>query len=44
MLLKHPALRDQLGEQAIRWTERYDWTHIADEILDVYQAVRAKFA
>ena len=44
MLLKHPALRDQLGEQAIRWTERYDWTHIADEILDVYQAVRARFA
>ncbi len=44
MLLKHPALRDQLGEQAIRWTERYDWTHIADEILDVYQAVRARLA
>ena len=44
MLLKHPLLRDQLGEQAIRWTERYDWTHITDEILDVYQTVRAEFA
>ena len=43
MLLKHPLLRDQLGEQAIRWTERYDWTHITDEILDVYQTVRAEF-
>jgi D-inositol-3-phosphate glycosyltransferase len=43
MLLKLPALRDQLGEQALRWTERYDWTHVTDEILDVYNTVCADF-
>jgi D-inositol-3-phosphate glycosyltransferase len=42
LLLKHPNLRDQLGEQAIRWSERYAWTHIADEILDVYEMVHAE--
>ncbi len=44
LLLKHPNLRDHLGEQATRWSERYDWTHVADEILDVYEMVRAEFA
>jgi D-inositol-3-phosphate glycosyltransferase len=43
MLLKLPALRDQLGEQALRWTERYDWAHVTDEILDVYNTVCAGF-
>jgi len=43
LLLKHPSLRDHLGEQAIRWVERYDWTHVAGEILDVYQMVRTDF-
>ncbi|GAB4529281.1 MAG: glycosyltransferase [Anaerolineae bacterium] len=41
LLLRHPALRDHLGEQAIRWAERYAWPHIADEILDVYALVLA---
>jgi D-inositol-3-phosphate glycosyltransferase len=44
LLLRRPSLRDHLGEQAIRWAERYAWTYIADEILDVYEMVRAKFA
>jgi D-inositol-3-phosphate glycosyltransferase len=44
LLLRHTALRDHLGEQAIRWAERYAWTYIADEILDVYDMVRAGFA
>jgi D-inositol-3-phosphate glycosyltransferase len=43
LLLRHSSLRDHLGEQAIRWTERYSWTHIADEILDVFEMVRAEF-
>jgi len=43
LLLKHPSLRDHLGEQAIRWVERYDWAHVAGEILDVYQMVRTDF-
>lgn len=44
LLLRRPSLRDHLGEQAIRWAERYSWTYIADEILDVYEMVHAKFA
>ena len=44
LLLKHPNLRDHLGEQAIRWSKRYDWQHVADEILDVYHMVRADLA
>ena len=43
LLLKHPGLRDHLGEQAIRWAERYAWPHIADEILDVYEMVHTEF-
>lgn len=43
LLLRRPSLRDHLGEQAIRWAERYAWTHIADEILDVYKMVRSEF-
>ncbi|RME44186.1 MAG: glycosyltransferase family 1 protein [Caldilineae bacterium] len=37
LLLRYPRLRDQLGEQAHRWVERFSWAHIADEILTVYQ-------
>ena len=37
------SLRDHLGEQAIRWAERYAWAHIANEILDVYEMVRTEF-
>jgi D-inositol-3-phosphate glycosyltransferase len=44
LLLRHPGLRDHLGEQAIRWAERYAWTYIADEILDVFEMVRGGFA
>jgi D-inositol-3-phosphate glycosyltransferase len=44
LLLRHSGLRDHLGEQALRWAERYAWTHIADEIVDVYEMVRTEFA
>jgi D-inositol-3-phosphate glycosyltransferase len=37
LLIKHPFLRDQLGEQARHTTERYDWPNIASEILDAYR-------
>jgi D-inositol-3-phosphate glycosyltransferase len=37
LVLKHPFLREQLGEQAVRSTERYDWSHIASEILCAYR-------
>jgi D-inositol-3-phosphate glycosyltransferase len=43
LLLRRSSLRDHLGEQAIRWAERYSWTYIADEILDVFDMVRADF-
>jgi D-inositol-3-phosphate glycosyltransferase len=43
LLLRHPNLRDHLGEQAIRWAERYSWSYIVDEILDVYEMVQAEF-
>jgi glycosyltransferase involved in cell wall biosynthesis len=39
LLIKYPRLRNHLGEQAIRWAERYAWTNVADEILDVYKLV-----
>jgi D-inositol-3-phosphate glycosyltransferase len=37
LLLKHPVLRDQLSEQARQWVQRYSWTHIAAELLEVFE-------
>jgi D-inositol-3-phosphate glycosyltransferase len=37
LLLKHRILRDQLGEQARRWVERYSWVNIAGELLEVFE-------
>ncbi len=39
LLLRRPRLREHLGTQAIRWAERYAWTYVADEILEVYRLV-----
>jgi D-inositol-3-phosphate glycosyltransferase len=36
LLMKHPSLREYLGDQAARWAERYSWSSIADEILAVF--------
>jgi D-inositol-3-phosphate glycosyltransferase len=44
LLIKHPFLRDQLGEQARLTTERYDWPNIANEILEVYSVLQAAHA
>ena len=41
LLLKYDGLRQQLGEQARHWAERYSWANVADEILDVYERARA---
>ncbi|MCB0190737.1 MAG: glycosyltransferase [Anaerolineae bacterium] len=37
LLLKHSILRDQLGEQARQWVQRYSWDNIADELLSVFE-------
>lgn len=37
LLLKYPALRDQLGEQARQWVQRYSWQNIAAELLAVFE-------
>ena len=39
LLLKYPVLRDQLSDQARAWVERYSWTNIADELLEVFKGV-----
>jgi D-inositol-3-phosphate glycosyltransferase len=36
LLMKHPSLREYLGDQAMRWAQRYGWSTIADEILEVF--------
>jgi glycosyltransferase involved in cell wall biosynthesis len=41
LLLKYEGLREQLGEQAMRWAERFSWGVIADEILEVYHRALA---
>ncbi len=41
LLLKHPALREQLGDQARHWAGRFSWENIAGEILEVYEQALA---
>lgn len=43
LLLKYPALRDQLSEQAQTWVKRYSWTHIADEVEEVFERTLAAY-
>lgn len=43
LLLKYPALRDQLGEQARLWVQRYSWAHIADEVQEVFERALVQF-
>jgi D-inositol-3-phosphate glycosyltransferase len=37
LLLRYPSLRDQLGEQALRWVKRFSWQNIAADVLKIYQ-------
>lgn len=37
LLLKYPTLREQLGEQARQWVQRYSWDNIADELLEIFE-------
>jgi D-inositol-3-phosphate glycosyltransferase len=39
-LLTDDQLRRRLGQQATRWARRYSWTAVAEQVLDVYDAVR----
>jgi D-inositol-3-phosphate glycosyltransferase len=36
LLLDHPELRRQLGQQAGQWAQRFSWQTIVDETLHVY--------
>jgi D-inositol-3-phosphate glycosyltransferase len=40
LLLRYPHLRNQLGEQARRWVERFSWEAIGADIIDLYQKTR----
>lgn len=42
LLLRHQTLRNQLGEQARRWVERFSWPRIADDMLEVYSKALAE--
>jgi D-inositol-3-phosphate glycosyltransferase len=44
LLLKYPALRDQLSEQAQSWAKGYSWAHIADEVLEVFERTLAGYS
>ena len=37
LLLKDHDLRQQMGQQAVRWAQRYGWPAIAQQIVDVYE-------
>jgi D-inositol-3-phosphate glycosyltransferase len=43
LLLKHRVLRDQLGEQARMWVQRYSWVNIAEELLEVFEDALYRF-
>ncbi|MCL7453978.1 MAG: glycosyltransferase [Anaerolineae bacterium] len=38
LLLSDPALRQQLGSEAVRWVSQYGWAPVADRILKVYES------
>ena len=40
LLLTDHELRHCLGQQAARWARRYSWPAVADQVLDVYEAVQ----
>lgn len=43
LLLKHRVLRDQLGEQARMWVQRYSWVNIAEELLEVFEDTLSRY-
>jgi D-inositol-3-phosphate glycosyltransferase len=43
LLLKYPALRDQLGRQAQAWAERYSWSSIAGKLLEVFAEAQGEY-
>lgn len=43
LLLKYSVLRDQLGNQACQWVQRYSWDHIADELLEIFEQMASEY-
>ena len=41
-LLDDPDLRRRLGAHGLRTAHRYDWSHVVDQVLDVYSQARAR--
>ncbi len=39
LILRHAALRERLGRQAERWAQRYSWSAVADQIMNLYGEV-----
>jgi glycosyltransferase involved in cell wall biosynthesis len=37
--IRHPEMAKQIGQNARRLSERYDWSHLASEIIGVFQEV-----
>jgi glycosyltransferase involved in cell wall biosynthesis len=38
--IHHPEMARQIGQNARRLSERYDWSHLATEIIEVFQEVQ----
>ena len=37
--IHHPEMARQIGQNARRLSERYDWSHLATEIIKVFQEI-----
>jgi glycosyltransferase involved in cell wall biosynthesis len=37
--IRHPEMAKQIGQNARRLSEKYDWSHLASEIIGVFQEV-----
>jgi D-inositol-3-phosphate glycosyltransferase len=40
LLLKDRDLRQQMGEQAVHWAQRYGWSTIANQTIELYEQVQ----
>jgi D-inositol-3-phosphate glycosyltransferase len=41
LVLEDKDLRQQLGQQATHWAQRYGWPAIANQIVDLYEQAQA---
>lgn len=42
VLLDEPALRDQMGQNAQQWAQRFSWKNVADDVVSLYGEVLTK--